>query len=175
MLGMKVPRHNLAERRRLLGLTQAELSRLARVSLATLQNVEADRANPSLDLLSRILAHLGLQVEYAPRAADWDLLCSLGLPLMAEAPGSARPSGDLLVAQLRLAALELTQVEQCPDAPRKLEAVQALVAALKSHFPTFFEFTVAKSPLLGALVPRDMSGRLIRLSRAARPRLAEYL
>lgn len=170
---MKELAQRLRESRRLAGLTQAELSGLAQVSLATLQNVEAGRANPSLLVLSRLLAPVGLELGCRPLAPDWDLLCGLGLPLAPQRAVRARPSGPLLLNQLRLAALELSR--DVPDRERKLEATKALLFALCTHFPTFFKERVEKSPLLSELVPRELSGRVIRLSRVAVRILAEYL
>ncbi|PIS11624.1 MAG: XRE family transcriptional regulator, partial [Bdellovibrio sp. CG10_big_fil_rev_8_21_14_0_10_47_8] len=37
-----------------LGLTQSQLATLAKVSLPTIQNIEAGRANPGLDVVERI-------------------------------------------------------------------------------------------------------------------------
>jgi len=165
----------LREGRRKAGLTQAELSRLADVSLATVQNVEAGRANPSWQVLSGLLAPVGLALECRRLAPDWDLLCVLGLPLSPQRVVNARPSGPLLLAQLRLAALELEGDVPDPDRARKVEAVQALLFSLRAHFPTFFRGQVEKSPLLCALVPREPSGRIIRLSRVVVGILAEYL
>ena len=172
---MREPRTNLAERRKQLGLTQVELSRLAGVSLATLQNVEASRANPSLDVMSRILAPLGLAVEYCPVAADWDLLCTLGLPLAPQRDVDVRATAPLLWHQLRRAALELAAATDSAGVHRKADAVGAVLYALKSHFPTFYRQHLQKSTLLSALLPGKLDGRLISLARIATRQLSEYI
>lgn len=71
----------IRETRRLLGISQTALAVRAGVSLATVQNIEAGRANPSLSTLERLLAPLGLGLAVEPRQADWDALAAFGLPL----------------------------------------------------------------------------------------------
>lgn len=50
-----------------LDITQVELSRAARVSRAHVAAIETGRANPSLDLVSRIADALGLELEFTAR------------------------------------------------------------------------------------------------------------
>ena len=45
------------------GLTQTQLAHLADVSLPTIQNIEAEKANPSLMVFEKILAALDAEIE----------------------------------------------------------------------------------------------------------------
>jgi len=105
--------------------------------------------------------------------ADWDALCALGLPLSAVAkrriprtPGSlarhlARAVGDAGVRPgIRT---------------REVEALQALLLALRVHFPSFYERHVAGDAAAAALLPAEPDGRLVKLHRIAVAALAEYL
>jgi predicted transcriptional regulator len=49
---------HIAQRRKNLGMTQGELSALSRVSLATVQNIEAGRANPALGTVEKMCSAL---------------------------------------------------------------------------------------------------------------------
>ena len=161
--------------RKALGLSQVELSSAARVSLATVQKLEAGRANPSLHTLQRLLGPLGYDLELARVEAQWDALSALGLPLTAEAPVRIRPTEAALRKHLLLAAMELAQVGDTEETARKRESLQALLLALETHFPSRYRAWVARSSVLSALASAEPSGRLIKLSRMARQRLAEYL
>ena len=82
----------IRDTRRCLGISQTALAVRAGVSLATLQNIEADRANPSLSTLEKLLEPLGLGLALEPQQADWDALAGLGLPLSRRS--SRRPRAD---------------------------------------------------------------------------------
>lgn len=162
--------------RRALGLSQASLAGIADVSLATLQNLEAGRANPSMSVLERILEPLGLGVEVRPEPADWDALAAHGAPLAAEGTWRGRRDGASLAAHVRRAALEVDRMAVgSPDRQRKLECLQALLLALKLHFPGTYRRHLGRSPLVASLLADGPSGRVIKLSRLARATLAEYL
>lgn len=160
-----------------LGISQVELSSFAQVSLATVQKLEANRANPSLQTLQRLLGPLGLELELTRVGAQWDTLAGLGLPLTSEAPVRIRTTEEALRRHLLLAALELEQAGHSGtgDLDRKRESVQALLLAIETHFPSRYRAWVAKSPLLSALAPSSPSGRVIKLARLARQKLSEYL
>jgi transcriptional regulator with XRE-family HTH domain len=158
-----------------LGMTQVELARSAGVSLPTVQNIEGGRANPSLTTLEAVLGALGLGLGLEPRPADWDALAALGLPIAARRPRRLVPTEDLLVENVRLAALELARGGTLPGRERRTEALQALVAALGSHYPRLYARRLAASPPVRAIAARRVTGRTVKLGRMARAALAEYL
>ena len=156
-------------------MTQVALSAAAGVSLATVQNIEAGMANPSLATLRKLFGALGLRLGVRPGAADWDLLTSLGLPL---ASGESEPrSAEIrdLPGQVGQAPLELSGGEEGADQQRKLESLQALLLALRQHFPSIYRQWFGRVPIVRRLVPQEPSGRIIKLARVATARLAENL
>ncbi len=163
------------ETRRALGLTQVTLASRAGVSLATLQNVEAGTANPTLGSLRRILAPLGLRLHTIPRDVDWDVLAHLGMPLMADRVADGVADADALPDLIRHAAIALSAPEAGDGTGRHRDALQALLWALHSHFPTTYRAWFEDSPAVDALTPVEPTGRVIKLSRIARERLADVL
>jgi transcriptional regulator with XRE-family HTH domain len=162
--------------RRALGLSQASLAGIAEVSLATLQNLEAGRANPSMSVLERILEPLGLGVEIRSESADWAALAALGAPFAAEGVWRGRRDGASLAAHVRGGALDIVVADPgTPDRERKLECLEALLLALRLHFPTVHQRYFGRSPLVASMLGGTPSGRVIKLSRLARATLAEYL
>ncbi|MDR1918033.1 MAG: helix-turn-helix domain-containing protein [Tannerellaceae bacterium] len=53
----------IKERRKTLSVTQRELSALAGVGINTLTKIERGEANPSLNVIIRILNTLGLEID----------------------------------------------------------------------------------------------------------------
>ena len=173
----------IRRRRRALGLTQAVVAARARVSLATMENLEAGRANPTLSTLRDVLGPLGLELEIRSEAADWDALVPFGLPLSSFS-NAARPAAGLLrgdpaeiPALVRRAAADLESPEPGPDAERKGEALAAFLLALGTHFPTTCKAWFGTAPELGRFLPFDThpAGRVIKLARVARRTLSEIL
>jgi len=167
--------NGIARARIELGLTQSELSSRADVSLATVQNIEAGRANPSVGTLSRVLSVLGLELDIGPAPVDWDMLAALGIPLGSTGGATVRPTPELLVRQLYLGLAELSRSRADILDHRKLEAMQATLYALRAHFPEFHARYFGRSLSARRLLPEKLSGRLIRLSRVAAANLAEYV
>jgi HTH-type transcriptional regulator / antitoxin HipB len=60
----------IRERRRLLGLTQAEVAELCDVSRDTVVRVEADDGGIAIGTLRQIAAAVGLEVSVQPRYRD---------------------------------------------------------------------------------------------------------
>src|SRR4051812_35640967 len=119
--------NHLREVRADLGITQVELAYQSGVSLPTVQNIEAHRANPSLETLSALANQLGLELTLRVKPANWEALCFYGLPLMdsgRHVPGMS-PRPEAMIQNLREASLELFYTPDSPERTRKLEAVQA--------------------------------------------------
>ena len=179
---------NIREARTLQGLTQTELAYRSGVSLPTVQNMETGRANPTIATLNAVLGALGLELKSAPRYADWDELALCGAPLMvreepaADSQGNRTvrdrhrgPTPDLLLKNLRDACLELRHVSGTTDLERRQDAVQALLLAIRSHFPGFYSDHLAGVDLYEPYVSLPITGRTNRLAREAVATLARYL
>lgn len=156
-----------------LGLTQAELAARAGVSLATVQNLEAGRANPALETAGRILACLAMRLEPAQVAPDWTALAAHGLPMAGQLPGKALRSPSSL--RLLLEGALLASRDEANQNPRQSEALQALMLALAHGYPSLYAAWFSRSALAKAWVPVCPSGRVIKLRRIALSVLAEYL
>lgn len=61
----------IKERRKMLSITQRELSDLARVGINTLTKIERGEANPTYDVLHRLLTVLGLEIEIKVKTNDY--------------------------------------------------------------------------------------------------------
>jgi hypothetical protein len=106
---------------------------------------------------------------------DWDTLVASGLPLMAERAGAGPSDPSALPGLIGQACLALEAGEVPEGRERCGEALEALLWALRSHFPTAYRRWFAESSTFGALTRREPTGRVIKLSRIARERLARIL
>jgi transcriptional regulator with XRE-family HTH domain len=169
------------------GLTQSELAHRSGVSLPTVHNMEAGRANPSLLTLTAVLGALGLELKAEPSPADWDQLAVCGAPLMVhegavtgeESHAGTRapvpPTAERLLNSIRDACRELRDRPHGEVIERRREAVQALLLALHMHFPTFFREHLAGIELYEEPLSAPITGRTVRLTREAVAALARYL
>ena len=57
----------LSERRKKLGLSQQDLAEISGVSLRTINAIENDASNPSIDVVSKIAEPLGLVISLTER------------------------------------------------------------------------------------------------------------
>lgn len=159
-----------------LGITQIDLAHQAHVSLPTIQNIEAARANPAIQTLQSLASQLGLEFKLNVKQTNWDLFAFYGAPLMVQQlPRRDRLSSIEMLQCLRESCLELKYHPEIQDRERKLEATQAFLLALQGHYPTFFKKYCMPSELISKIVPKHISGRLIKLKRIASARLADYL
>ena len=73
---------NLKQIREEFGYTQMELAHKSGVSLPTIQNIESGKTNPGLAIADKLLSVLGFHLHIKSQAVDWDLLATLGAPLV---------------------------------------------------------------------------------------------
>lgn len=161
---------HLVKRRKEMGLTQMELGQRSGVSLPTIQNIEAGEANPSLQTLQSLGDVLGMEIVLHPLKPDWQELGSCGLPLLQDSERALPPpSENSLLKNLNRAILAP------PEDERTLEALQALLLALQTHYPSFYKSHLSKNPLAQKFQVKKVSGRLVKLARLSRAKLGEYL
>jgi len=106
---------------------------------------------------------------------DWDALCGLGLPLVRLRARRASRTPATLARLLKPAIAEAGLLRETGRAGREVEALRALLLALKLHFPSFFAAHVGAEPHARALLDGEPDGRTIKLQRVAVAALAEYL
>ena len=160
--------------RRALGLSQTDLAQLSGLSLPSIQNIEAGKANPSWLTLKQLSAPLGLSILWQRERPDWDTLAALGVPLTQKGSTPHRPSGALLVSQLRLALVDLVEEPKSQETERKSEAITAVLLALKGHYPSFYHEHFGRCEPARELLTK-INGRTIKLRRQALAILGRYL
>ena len=140
-----------------------------------------------LALLIAVLGALGLELKAEPGPADWDQLAICGAPLMVRegavageeyytgTSSSVTPTAQKLLNSIRDACRELRDRQIGEPSERRREAVQALLLALRMHFPTFFREHLAGIELYEKPLSAPITGRTVRLTREAVAALARYL
>ena len=147
------------------GFSQSELAVRAGVGLATLQNIEADRANPSLKTLESIFAVLRIKIRFEQSSPQVDrgMLAVLGLPLMSEGEAGYAPTRTGLLSQL--AAVSLDEFKG-----REVKALSSWLHAIHDHYPSTWNEVAPK--LRAWAQNQETSPKLRRLALA---RLGKYL
>ncbi|MGE4234449.1 MAG: helix-turn-helix domain-containing protein [Bacteriovoracia bacterium] len=166
--------------RKNLALSQVSLSALSGVSLPSIQNIEASKANPSLSTVEQLFSALGLRLRFEFKKASWQTLSELGLPLWTKKSNGIKKTtnkSQALIQGIREACMELSYSNESSkedDFLRKKESIQALLLALKTHYPSFYKKHIS-SPLTENFDVEKPSGRLKKLRRQALAMVAEYL
>lgn len=162
----------LTSQRKQLGLTQQKLAELAGVSLPTVQNIERGIANPSLDVLMKLIHALGLNISITESPINWDELALLGVPLtVSKNTEPIKPNAQLLLIKLRSALVA------CHPLPsdRKMEALAATLLALKTHWPSLFKKLGPLKNSAEKFIERHDLERLLKLRSLAIAQLQGYL
>lgn len=162
------------EHRGQLGISQQRLAELSGLSIATIQVIESGRGNPTLEILEKISKVLSLNVEVISKKTNWDLLCNYGLGLTSESKDKTPLQPKKLPQLLTSACLELKNSNGIYDKERYLVATEALVLAIKNHYPTFFK-THVDIPIIKYFIPKKITGKHIKLYRYSKGVLGTYL
>lgn len=158
---------HLKELRQSLGLTQADVSRLSRVSLPLIQKLEYEEANPSWKTLEKIGNVLGFDITLSPKKADWNLLISAGVPLH----GYKEFNGKITLPALVMHVKNAWGQDNLD--PRHREAIAAFVLAIKRHYPSVWRRYFHSIDYDD--IPDVQAGRLLKLSEMALDKLARIL
>lgn len=116
-------------------MTQFELAQSARIGIASLQNIESGKANPSLETLEKLLSALGYQLAITKMSSKSFQWTDLGLPLMDEQTLAPPKSGPQLRQEIQ--NLRVQHLASLKDHRTKM-AVAAFFSALKDHFPSIY-------------------------------------
>lgn len=156
--------------RRLSMITQAQLSQISGVSIPTIQNIEANRANPSVKVLSELLSSLGHQLSIQPTEPDWEYLIECGLPLSSVRFSRQMPELFRFREELQKACIFMI----VNPLPRELLALESLTWALSHSYPHTFKkhFELA---LFRQFIPSNPSGQHIKLKRICEDRISRFL
>lgn len=153
------------------GLTQVKLAARAKLSLATLQNLEAGKGNPELATLERLCEALGLSLQLQWKEPDWDRLASLGVPLLHSGKFHFRPDRHVLGEELR--KLHPDILEKLGPDHRERGALVAWLRAIHDHFPTFWNENAPH--LTQWLLEQKSATAEIKLRRIALSTLGQFL
>lgn len=114
-------------------ISQAELAVKAGVGVATLQNIEAGRANPSYSTILALLKILNVEIEFKSKTRNKSAdLSLLGCPLLSNRNSETLPNRKEVIQELRLLDPSLQK-------GRQKMAVAAWLNAIQSHFPSVWE------------------------------------
>jgi len=114
------------------GLTQLQVATRAGIGVATLQNIEANRANPELSTITALFKTLRIKFKFEveKRETDFVVLAAYGCPLMVKnADDSIRPTRAGLIEESQL-------VEHTGLKGREAKAVASWVHAIRDHYPS---------------------------------------
>jgi len=163
---------DLKKIRRDLGLTQMELATKSGISLPTIQNIESGKANPSLEILTRILNVLGLEIKVSAPAFQVEKAILLGVPLSSNQSISViKPSRDMLCLEARKWA---HFYRENIFSERESLAITSFLCAIKDYWPTIY--TEIKCPIFDKQIESSRNnGHLIKLRRMAIATLSKYL
>lgn len=153
------------------GLTQSELAGKASLSLATIQNLEAGRANPEFATLEKLVEILGFEIRLVSKKLDLNGLIAHGMPLLSEGRTNLRPERMSLFRNLAEVG---GQLDQLPSG-RESEALQGLLLAIRDHYPSIWGEVDGRVKTWFSKRGPDKSFQLVKLRRMALSRLAEYL
>lgn len=146
-------------------ISQAELAVKAGVGVATLQNIEAGRGNPSYSTILALLKVLSVEIEFKQqnpnKAVD---LSVLGCPLLSRGIPEIGPSRQDVIQEMR--ALDPSLLRP----GREKTAVAAWLSAIQSHFPSVWE--EAPMSTRAWLQNQQISPKLRRIALA---KLAEFM
>jgi transcriptional regulator with XRE-family HTH domain len=165
---------DFARFRREIGLSQVELAALSGVSLPTIQNIEANKANPSLDVLEKLLSCFGIELRTQLQALDYSKAISLGVPLFDSNFDQDKiiPSVFLLFQESKKWSLLLSHSMLNE---REEEAIVAFVYAINSHYPKFYKQKIRTKIFDEKIETFKSVGRVIKLRRIALVNLSRFL
>ncbi len=123
-----------------MGLSQVELAVRSGVSLPTIQNIEAGRANPAWSTLESLFKILAVEVQLKAKPIDLKLWVLHGVPLTSadiQSEKYQKPQSTRLKKMLKSLAGQLPANE---DFHRKeWQAFLAFLWAIHENYPAFFK------------------------------------
>lgn len=165
----------IKKRREASGYSQQKLAELSGLSIATIQNLEAGKGNPTFDVLEQISKVLNFKINFTSNTTNWDRLCDYGLSLVQEETKSKSKRTIKELKELLIsAAFEIRDSSALLDKERYSDAFSALLFGIKLHYPSVFKKNL-QVPILIENLPLKLSGRQLKLYRYSKSILGEYL
>ncbi len=157
----------IRESRKQAMLSQLQLASGSGVSLATLQSIERDRANPSLSTIVALGHYLGLSLKLEPEPINWPLLIAAGVPLSILGKLDGVPNKEAIPREIRKALGQ-------PLTEREESAIAGFVLALKIHYPSLADRWFSRATMK-RLNSKFSEPRILKLKRIATAEIAKYL
>lgn len=157
----------IRESRKQAMLSQLQLASGSGVSLATLQSIERDRANPSLSTITALGDYLGLSLKLEPEPINWPLLIAAGVPLAISEKQDVVPHKESILREIRKALGQ-------PLTEREESAIAGFALALKIHFPSVADRWFSRATMK-RLNSRFSEPKTLKLKRIATAEIAKYL
>lgn len=156
--------HQIRTFRELQGLTQQELARLSRVSVPMIQLIEGNKANPSIEVLSRVCGVLGIELSFKVQVDPREQVGLYFGLVVSETPARIRMlNSESLEQWLKMGK------DRATEAPERVhEAWESVLLAIYEYYPSYFQ-RLEISP------PKKVTGRIIKLKRIALERLVEVM
>lgn len=171
MLSMTI---NLRKLRSDFGYSQTKLSHKSKVSLPTIQNIEAGKANPTIDILEKIIKAFGYRLKLEPLEFNINVAIDLGVPLTRNLSFTYnfKPNAKLLIDEVK--KWHHVFMINCLNEREEIALVSFLMA-LNDHFYAFYQDEIS-SPLFNKKISEyRKSGKAIKLRRIALTNLSKYL
>ena len=154
-------------------LSQVKLAHESGVSLPTIQNIEAGKANPTIEVIEKLLHVFGLQYQVLTPEFDPERAAAFGVPLL-----SHDSHHQMLVNKntLKIEARKwLHSLMEQKLSERDKLAVIAFLKAIKDHYPSFYEHEISTSFYDQLIQQHVKDGRVIKLRRIALSNVSQYL
>lgn len=161
---------NIRNKRLELGLSQQNLANSASLSLATIQNIELGKANPSIKVLNRIFNILGIRITYQNIPTNYEKLNMLGLPFMVKNSSTEVTTKEKLIKELRIAFINYQDSDE-----RTKHVLEATFLALRDHFKEFYNQNFAKMMIINGFDQFTVTGKHIKYRRIILWNFSRYL
>lgn len=142
--------------------------------MPTIQNIEAHKANPTIDVLEKLFLCLGVELKLNPIKFDVEKAIALGVPLISslEKLPMPRPTSSMLKQEARkwhyaLAEGAISEREQL--------AIVSFLIAIKDHYPTFYNEEIICPVFEKKIIELRTLGKVIKLRRISLNNLSKYL
>lgn len=154
-------------------ISQVKLAHESGVSLPTIQNIEAGKANPTIEVLEKLLRVFGLQFQIGVPEFDPHRASAFGVPIMAD---SSKAVVIVNQGTLKIETRRWHQLLQDQKLSEREEvSIIAFLKALKDHYRTYYKNEII-TPLFEKMIEKySGDGRVIKLRRIALSNVSRYL
>ena len=155
------------------GWSQVKLAHESGVSLPTIQNIEADKANPTIEVLEKLLKALGLEIQIFSSPFNSERASSFGVPLSSsQAKTRINVNKNTLKTETRQWLQNLNEKKL---SEREELSVIAFLRGIHDHYPSYYRNEIS-TPLFDEKIRKyQKDGRVIKLRRIALANMSHYL